>query len=208
MPGSDPALPDASLDSVQLRDLIDRTRAGDRAAEDQLIRAILGRFRALACRMLKRFPAVEQWEQTGDVVQDALVRLLRALRTVTPPTTRDFFNLAAEQIRRQLIDLARRHRRDLRSPEVDDHPDGNENENEPFDPAPSATDLERWEQFHRAVANLPPEEREVFMLTYYHGWTQPRIAELFRVDERTVGRRWRAAVRVLDREVGGQLPGL
>ena len=129
MPGSDPALPDASLDSIQLRDLIERTRAGDRAAEDQLVRAILGRFRALARRMLKLYPAVHQWEQTGDVVQDALVRLLRALRTVTPPTTRDFFNLAAEQIRRQLIDLARRHRRDLRSPEVDDHPDGNENEN-------------------------------------------------------------------------------
>ena len=28
------------------------------------------------------------------------------------------------------------------------------------------------------------------MLTFYHGWTQAEIAELFQVDERTIRRRW------------------
>ena len=44
-------------------------------------------------------------------------------------------------------------------------------------------------------------------LTFYHGWTQTQIAELFRVDERTVRRRWQAACQALHKALGGQLPG-
>jgi RNA polymerase sigma factor (sigma-70 family) len=46
--------------------------------------------------------------------------------------------------------------------------------------------------FHAAVEQLPDAEREVVELTFYHGLTQPEIAELLGVDERTVRRRWRA----------------
>ena len=58
-----------------------------------------------------------------------------------------------------------------------------------------------------AVERLPVEEREVFMLAFYHGWTQAQIAELFGVDERTVRRRWRAAGEKLHAALGGELPG-
>jgi RNA polymerase sigma factor (sigma-70 family) len=194
---------DSDIDSVEMRELVVRSRGGDRAAEDQLVRAILGRFQNLARRMLNRFPDLRQWEQSGDVAQEALLRLLRALKTVTPQTTRDFFNLAAEQIRRQLLDLARRYRRTIvqRLPQAD-------NSSVPGDdpPAPAAADLDRWENFHEAVARLPAEQREVMGLTFYHGWTQREIAALFGVDERTVRRRCRAACRTLDKELGGQLP--
>ena len=37
-----------------------RVRAGDRMAEDQLVRAILGRFQNLARRMLNRYPDLRQ----------------------------------------------------------------------------------------------------------------------------------------------------
>src|SRR5262245_1448573 len=72
------------FDSVYLQNLIVRVRTGDRAAEDMLIRAILGRFQNLARRMLNRFPDLKCLHQTGDIVQDALLRLLRAIRAVTP----------------------------------------------------------------------------------------------------------------------------
>src|SRR3954467_6116590 len=104
-------MPEPELESADLRDLAVRVQAGDRGAEDRLIRAILGRFQSLARRMLNQFPDLRQREQIEDVVQDALMRLLRAIKEVTPQTSRDFFNLAAEQIRRQLLDLARHHRR-------------------------------------------------------------------------------------------------
>jgi DNA-directed RNA polymerase specialized sigma24 family protein len=36
---------------------------------------------------------------------------------------------------------------------------------------------------------LPAQERGVVSLMFYHGWTQPQIAELFQVDQRTIRRR-------------------
>jgi RNA polymerase sigma-70 factor (ECF subfamily) len=141
------------------------------------------------------------------VVQEALLRLLRALRAVTPQTTRDFFNLAAEQVRRQLLDLARRHRRGAARP-LNLPGDSSGDGVTPADPCPPHDDLERWAMFHAAVDNLPAEQREVIGLTFYHGWTQGQIADLFGVDERTIRRRWQSACRNLDKALGGQLPGL
>ena len=43
--------------------------------------------------------------ETGDVLQNALVRLLRAIEEVKPQTPRDFLTLATLQIRRELLDL-------------------------------------------------------------------------------------------------------
>ena len=68
-------------------------------------------------------------------------------------------------------------------------------------------DLDRWTALHEAAERLPVEEREVFGLTFYHGWTQQQIGELFGVDERTVRRRLRRAVEELTAELGGELPG-
>jgi RNA polymerase sigma factor (sigma-70 family) len=198
-------MPNAPLDSVALRGLIARTRLGDRAAEDQLVRAVMGRFEGLARRMLHRFPNLRAHEETCDVVQDALLRLLGALKVVTPETTRDFFNLAAEQIRRQLLDLAKHHRRRPRAA----HPaagDDVASAFDPPDPAPSDAELGRWDGFHAAVADLGVDEREVFMLAYYHGWTQVDIADLFGVNEKTVRRRWADACRGLNSALGGAFP--
>lgn len=199
-------MPEFEFDSVYLQDLIVRVRTGDRAAEDRLIRAILGRFQNLARRMLNQFPDLKCLHQTGDIVQDSLVRLLRAIRAVSPQTTRDFFNLAAEQIRRQLLDLARKHRNRPTFP-LPDAEDSSVEPAGPADPAPLHNELERWAQFHSAVADLPAEQREVIGLTFYHGWTQTQIADLFQVDERTIRRRWQAACVALNQALGGQLPG-
>jgi DNA-directed RNA polymerase specialized sigma24 family protein len=43
------------------------------------------------------------------------------------------------------------------------------------------------------------EEREVVGLIYYHGWTQAEVAHLFEVSERTIRRRWEAALTRLHR---------
>src|SRR5205807_262735 len=100
----------------------------------------------------------------------------RALRDVRPDSIRAFFGLAAEQMRRELLDLARRFygpmgvganyssqaaARDGRGPVVE-APDGREDRD----------DLERWTAFHDGVAALPAEEREVVCLIFYHGWKQ------------------------------------
>src|SRR5476649_2911770 len=93
-----------------LQPLLARLSAGDAAARNELFRHASGRLERLARRMLHHYPTVHRWAGTDDVLQNALIRLLRALETVHPATPRDFLGLAAEQIRRELIDLARRFR--------------------------------------------------------------------------------------------------
>ena len=97
------------LQTASLHALLARHRAGDRRALDDLIRRTSQRLERLARKMLGQFPAVRAREESGDVLQSALIRLTRALGDVTPQSVRDYYGLAAEQIRRELLDLARRH---------------------------------------------------------------------------------------------------
>ena len=199
------------LETTDLRDLVGRIQEGDSQAQDELVRRAADRLERLARSMLRRFPNVARWVQSDDVLQNALLRLLRELGRVHPGSTREFYGMAAKWIRRELVDLARHfggplglganHASGVRPPGEDAGPA------DPADPAVScASELERWSAFHRTVEELPTEEREVFSLSFYHGWTQPRIAELFGVDERTVRRRWRAACDRLRELLGGNLP--
>jgi RNA polymerase sigma-70 factor (ECF subfamily) len=179
-------------------------RAGDRTAREELLRSVGGQLERLARSMLRRFPNVGAWTETGDVLSGAVMRLLRALERLRPESTREFFGLAAQQIRRELLDLARHfggpmgHGANLaRSPaEALDPPDTRSCREE----------MERWAAFHEAVELLPPEEREVMGLIYYHGWSHAEVAELFGVSTKTVQRRWDSALlRLRDRlrDLGG-----
>ena len=57
--------------------------------------------------MLKDFPAIRRWEETDDVFQRAALRLWQLLENVEPDDSRHYFNLAALQVRRELIEIAR-----------------------------------------------------------------------------------------------------
>src|SRR3954451_1239800 len=103
-------MPENNFNSVNLQALVGRWQAGDRSAADELLRATSTRLEKLARRMTRSFPNVRGQADTGDVLQNSLIRLLRTLQTLRPRTTRDFFNLAAVHIRRELLDLARRCR--------------------------------------------------------------------------------------------------
>jgi DNA-directed RNA polymerase specialized sigma24 family protein len=107
---------DSDLQTASLHDLVSRHRAGDRAALDVLIRRTGKRLERLARKMLGTFPAVQAREETDDVLQNALIRLTRALGSVTPASVRDYYRLAAEELRRELLDLARRHDNQQRPP--------------------------------------------------------------------------------------------
>src|SRR5262245_1256008 len=94
--------------TLWLHDRVGRAQAGDHAALDELVRAVADRLERLARRMLRDYPGVRAAAETGDVLQGALVRLVTALRELRPASTREFVALAALQVRRELIDLARR----------------------------------------------------------------------------------------------------
>jgi RNA polymerase sigma-70 factor (ECF subfamily) len=187
--------------STEAGDLLKRLRAGDLSARSSLIALAQGRFAALAHAMLRRYPHVRRWEETDDLLQAALVRLHRSLAEVRPEDLPHFDNLAATQIRRELIDLARSYH----GPEgvgARHHTDGT-------DPAellakvaerPGRPEsLEEWTAFHEAVDRLPEQEREVMELLWYRGLTHAQAAEALGVATKTVQRRW-ASARLLIRE--------
>jgi RNA polymerase sigma factor (sigma-70 family) len=200
---------DPAFSTHRLQHCLERVHAGDRSAYDDLLRSTSGRLERLARKMLRRFPGVRRWTETGDVLQNATLRLLRALDHVRPADTREFFSLAAEQMRRELLDLTR-HFYGPEGTGANHASPGPENDfrTPGRDAAAPADDeeLERWCAFHEAVAQLPAEEREVVGLVFYHGWTQAQIAKLFQVNERTVRRRWQSGCLRLHRLVGGTLP--
>src|SRR6516164_5702899 len=58
---------------------LDRLHAGDAGARDGLIGVACERLRRLTRRMLGDFPGVRRWEETDDVLSEAVLRLCRAL---------------------------------------------------------------------------------------------------------------------------------
>jgi RNA polymerase sigma-70 factor (ECF subfamily) len=197
-----------STTQIQLR--LDRLRSGDAAARDELLAIAGERLSRLARRMLRRYRGVRRWEQTDDVLQGAALRLCRALDEVQPASVRSFINLAAVQIRRELIDLARRYqgRDGAGRPHVG--PLGSEGSAGPPEPGTDTDDparLAAWTEFHVQVQALPDEEREIFDLLWYQDLSKAEAAELLGVTERVVRYRWRSARVRLHRRLGGRLPG-
>lgn len=198
--------------TTQLQIYLDRMRAGDTVARDELFRRVVGRLERLTRKMLKSYPGVRRWAQTDDVLQSALIRLLRALEDVRPATMREFFGLTAEQIRRELIDLARHFYGPQGPGAKHASHGGDQGSNGPLNARLNWSDepsvLAGWCEFHEEVRRLPPEEREVVDLLFYQKLPQAEAAALLHVTVRTVQRRWHAALLKLHEILKGRWPGL
>jgi RNA polymerase sigma factor (sigma-70 family) len=179
---------------------IDRMNAGDPSARDELLERAGARLERLAHKMLQDFPRVRRWEDTVDVLQNAVLRLLQALRIEKIGSAREFFRLAALQIRRELLDLVRHHYGpqgmganqatgvQAGSGQATPPPFGDRSDST-FDPAKLAA----WTQFHEQVEALPQEERDVFDLLWYQDLTQAQAGAVLHVSVATVKRRWLSA---------------
>jgi RNA polymerase sigma-70 factor (ECF subfamily) len=189
--------------TTQLQRVLDRLAAGDVSARNELIGRAYDRLLRLARRMLRNFPRLRPFEDTGDVLHDSLPRLTRALEAVPPGSVAEFFRLAGRQMRWELLDLVQSHHDEQAlAGRQAAPPQGDSSASTPptADP-PDSTDnppiLASWTEFHEAVAALPEKEREVFDLLYYHELTQTEAAAVLQVAEITVRRRWLAARRQL-----------
>jgi RNA polymerase sigma-70 factor (ECF subfamily) len=179
-----------------LAECLTRMAAGDALARDRVIELVSGRIRALAHRMLARFPAVRRWDDTDDVFQNAALRLHRSLGQMRLESPRSVLALAATHVKRELLDLARRHAGPAsyaanHATNVFRAAGGAAHHVERAADAPD--DADRWAAFHEAIDGLAPEPREVFHLVWYLGLDQKSIAKLLGCSERTVKYRWRAA---------------
>ena len=187
--------PPAVGSDTQLQNLIDRGLNGDAAAHDALLHHACDRLLRLTRKMFHGYPNLRRWEQTDDVFQNSMLRLHRALAGVQVESVRHFFNLAAVQVRRELLDLAKHHF----GPEgngANHHTDGQPADDEGgtlHESAGEPDDLSGWSEFHAHVEGLPEGELEVVNLLYYEGLTQEEAAKVLGISFRTLKRRWHSA---------------
>jgi RNA polymerase sigma factor (sigma-70 family) len=188
--------------TIQVDHWIHRLRQGDDAARARLIECACGRLERMAHRMLGRSPRVRRWEETADVAQNASMRLYKALQVVTPASSLDFFRLAAVQIRRELIDLAR-HYYGPQGPGEGPALPGREPGDHTYDPA----ELTFWTEVHQLIEGLPEEERILWDLLWYQGLSQQEAARVLNTSQPSVARRWRSARLLLQHLLPGKEPG-
>jgi RNA polymerase sigma-70 factor (ECF subfamily) len=201
----------AGPSTIEIQSCLERLQAGDESARQQLLQAAYDRLERLARKMLQSYPRLKRWEDTGDVLQNAALRLHRALGEVKPASVVDFLRLAAVNIRRELLDMTKHYfgpegegaHHATPKPDPETRSDGN------APPAQKSLDpaqLAMWTEFHRQVSELPDEEREVFDLLWYQGLSQAEAAGLLHVSERTIKRRWQSARLLLHDRMHGQMP--
>jgi len=174
---------------TRLASLVAKAQAGDREAVAELISHSIDRLYILTRRMLQTFPRLHRWEETDDVFQNAMIRLQKALEQIQIESLKHFYNLAALQIRRELLEMNRVHfgkfgiGANHKSTNVYQKSIDAELGHPP-------EELEGWLRFHQAIESLTHDEQEVVNLLYYQGVRQEEAAKILDMPYRTLKRIW------------------
>lgn len=192
-----------------LLDMLGRVRAGDDKAGWELVQITLERLETLTRAILRRFPNVACYEQTGDILTNTLLRVQTRLKKVELTSTRAYYTWVSFQIQQSLIETLRLLNRKTK-PVVPPTPIGDPAAGGVPEPTAPATDtlddLEFWELFHQEVARIPdPQDREVFALSYYQELPPAEIAKVLDIDRDKVYRHRDAARGWLRQRLGGRL---
>lgn len=196
----------------RLEACLSKLAAGDLGVRDELVAIVCDRMSQIAHRMLRRFPGVRRYDETDDVVQNAAMRLYRALAEVRPTSVQHFISLAGVQIRRELLDMARRNSgpESYAANHETNYARGSGEAWAKVDKIASQAEpaelLDNWSRLHEAAAAMPPEEKELFHLVWYLGAKQDEAARILNCSTRTIKRRWDSVKQLIDRELNGERP--
>lgn len=175
-------------DAAEITGWLTRWRAGDAQARDQLFAVIHPQLRQMAARLLHRERADHTLEPNA-VVNELYLRLI-GTRPVTYHDRAHFFAIAAQTMRRILVDHARARVADKRGgvqrrvplSDVDDGGAATSNE--------QLVDLDTQ---LTAFATADPRAARVVELRFFGGLREEDVAEVLQVSVITVKRDWKAA---------------
>lgn len=172
-------------------------REGDREAPAHLVELVYEELRAIAGQYLQRERAGHTLQATA-LVHEAYVRLVDQT-TATWQNRAHFMGVAAQVMRRVLVDHARKHRAEKR---------GGTQEtlvlDETADIAPQqSVDLLALDDALGDLAALDSRQSQIVELRFFGGLTNDEIAEMLDLSTRTIKREWRLAKAWLRREIFG-----
>lgn len=180
---------------------------GDTSAYDRLVPLVYAELREMAARYLRRERADHTLQPTA-LVHEAYLRLVD--QTSARWANREqFFAIAAQAMRRILVDHARGHDAQKRGGDVVRVPlgDAGDAEGGPLAAAPSTAPREvalvDLDEALRELAGLDPELVKVVELRYFAGLTIEETAAARGISPATVKRDWAAARAWLFRRLRG-----
>jgi RNA polymerase sigma factor (TIGR02999 family) len=176
---------------------LDEWRAGGSDAESRLYSLVYGRLKQLARGYLRR-ERPDHTLQVTDLVHEAYLRVAEAEKGCGDRA--HFFGVAAQAMRRILVDYARAHRAKKRG-------DGMKRERLGEDLFVSAAQQpEDVLEIHDALqklARVDERQARIVELRYFAGLSIDETAEALACSDRTVKRDWRMAQAWLRRELSG-----
>jgi RNA polymerase sigma-70 factor (ECF subfamily) len=183
--------------------LLQRWSDGDRSALDRLLPMIHTELRRIAARQLGSERAEHTLAPTA-LVNELYLRLIDQ-RRATWENRAHFFGVAAQLMRRILVDYARAREADKRGGAVtrvslddlaDDRPGQHEVGNDP-----AAADVLAVDQALERLTLIDPDQARIVELRFFAGLTVEETAHVLQRSARTVKREWRLAKAWLYREL-------
>ena len=169
---------------------------GDHAAEDELLPLVYDELHRQAARYLRRERAAHTLQTTA-LIHEAYLRLINQ-RDVQWQSRTHFFALAAQMMRRVLVDYARAKHREKR---------GRGDACLPLEAAKlvaddkKGVDLTALDEALTRLAALDEQQAHVVELRYFGGLSLEETAEALHVSRATVARDWEVAKAWLRREL-------
>ena len=160
---------------------------GDKAALDRVMPLIYNELRRLAHRQMRRERAGDTM-QTTSLINEAYLRLIDYER-VQPQDRSHFFAIAAQAMRRILIERARSRRTAKR---------GSGGQKVSLDDAADLVDdraanLVALDDALTSLATIDPRKAQIVELKYFGGLNYDEMAEVLKISPVTVRRDWRFA---------------
>jgi RNA polymerase sigma factor (TIGR02999 family) len=167
--------------------LLRRWSGGDHGARDEVLPLVYGELRQLAQAYLRRERQGHTLETSG-LIHEAFLRLI-GQQEVSWQNRKHFFGIAAQCMRRILVDHARHRGRSKR---------GGDFELVGFDEAWQLAEerpgeLLALDEALGRLAEVDPERARLVELRFFGGLTHEEIADLLGISLSTVERRWRLA---------------
>lgn len=171
---------------------------GNQEALDALLPLVYEELRRQASRYLRRERAGHTLQTTA-LIHEAYLKLIDQ-RTVNWQNRAHFFGIAAQAMRRILVDYARQRHREKR---------GGANEDLSLDAAEMAVsggksvDLVALDEALTRLAKLDERQAHIVELKFFSGLSIEETAEVLRVSPATIKNDWRTAKAWLYQEISG-----